>query len=67
METPGREGGQISRPSKEVYARYHAKAYVKYSIAFRRDTDKDIIEYIETNKAKGISPTGTIRELFKTK
>ena len=57
----------MSRPSKEVIARSQAKIYNRYHITLRKDSDAELIAQIEKNKAAGISPTDTIRELFKTK
>lgn len=55
----------MTRPTKEVYARYHAKTYNIYSIALRKEDDAALIRLIEDNKAAGISPTATVRELYK--
>ena len=57
----------MSRPSNEVYARYHAKTYKRYMLNLRKDRDRELIDMIEKNKAAGISPTDTIKALIKTK
>lgn len=55
----------MSKPSKEVIARSQKKIYSRYNITFRKDSDADIIQLIEDNRAAGISPTATVRELYK--
>lgn len=55
----------MSRPSKEVYARYHAKTYRRYNINLRLDSDQQLINYIDRQKAAGIMPTETIRQLWE--
>lgn len=51
--------------STEVKMRWINKAYSRYSINLRKDADADIIQRIEDNKCKGISPTETIREMIR--
>ena len=55
----------MSRPTKEVVARSQKKIYSRYNVTFRKDSDADIIQLIEDNKAAGLSPTATVRELYK--
>ena len=55
----------MTRPTKEVYARYHAKTYIKYTASLRKDSDAALIQLFEDNKAAGISPADTIRELYR--
>lgn len=55
----------MSRPSNEVIARYHARAYSRYVVMLHKERDKELIEYIEAQKAAGLSPTATVRELYK--
>ena len=55
----------MSKPTKEVYARYHARVHMKYTLTLRKDSDAALIQLIEDNKAAGISPTATVRELYK--
>ena len=55
----------MTRSSNEVYARYHAKTYMKYTLAFRKDDDAGLIKFIEDRKAAGLSPTAAIRELYE--
>ena len=45
--------------------RWINKTYNRYSINLRKDADADIIQRIEDNKGKGISPTETIREMIR--
>lgn len=47
-----------------TYKRYHDKFYKAFSIALHIEKDKKLIEFIEQNKEKGISPTQTLRDLF---
>ena len=55
----------MSKPSKEVIARYHAKTYNRYIITLRKEDDAALIQLIEAQKAAGISPTATVRELYR--
>ena len=55
----------MTRSSNEVYARYHAKTYMKYALAFRKDDDAGLIKFIEDRKAAGLSPTAAVRELYE--
>lgn len=48
--------------STEVKQRWEAKAYKKYMIRLRLDTDKDLIEYIEQKKQNGVQITELVRE-----
>lgn len=57
----------MTRPTREVIARSMKKIYSRYHLTLRKDTDQQLIKMIEDNKAAGISPTDTIRQLFKTK
>lgn len=47
------------------YKRYHDKTYKSYKVNFRKLEDKKIIDFIENEKNNGISPTETIKNLFK--
>ena len=42
----------VSYTSSEVKQRWENKAYKKFLIRFREDTDKEIIDYIEANKER---------------
>ena len=55
----------MSRPSNEVYARYHARAYLRYELTFHKERDRELIEFLEAQKAAGLSPTATVRELYR--
>ena len=55
----------MSKPSKEVIARYHAKTYNRYIVTLRKDSDAALIQLIEDSKAAGVNPTATIRELYR--
>ena len=55
----------MSKPSKEVIARYHAKTYNRYIITLRKEEDAALIRLIEDNKAAGLSPTAAVRELYE--
>lgn len=48
--------------STEVKQRWEAKAYKKYMIRLRLDTDNDLIEYIEKKKQNGVQITELVRE-----
>lgn len=53
--------------SSEVKARYNKKTYVQYTVSFRRDTDEDIIEKVETEKSMGLSTADAFRKLIRKK
>ena len=42
----------LSYTSTEVKQRWENKAYKKFLVRFREDTDKEIIDYIEANKER---------------
>lgn len=42
----------VSYTSTEVKTAWKQRNYKRYEINFRLDTDKDIIDYIETNKER---------------
>ena len=42
----------VSYTSTEVKQRWENKAYKKFLVRFREDTDKEIIAYIEANKER---------------
>lgn len=42
----------VSYTSTEVKQRWENKAYKKFLVRFREDTDKEIIDYIEANKER---------------
>ena len=53
----------MSKTSTAVKQRWMAKAYHRYTISLRHDTDSDIIDYIERHKAEGT--TDLIRQLLR--
>lgn len=53
--------------SSEVKARYNKKTYVQYTVSFRKDTDEDIIEKVEAEKATGLSTADVFRKLIRKK
>lgn len=55
----------MGRTSNEVKARYHARAYSRYVLTLHRERDYELIEYMEARKAAGVSPTATVRELYR--
>ena len=42
----------VSYTSSEVKQRWENKAYKKFLVRFREDTDQEIIDYIEANKER---------------
>lgn len=54
----------MGKTSSEVKARWMEKAYRRYSVSFRYDTDQDIIDFIEANKDK-VGTTQIIREALE--
>ena len=55
----------MGRTSNEVKARYHARAYSRYALTLHNDRDRELIEYMEAKRAAGVSPTATLRELYR--
>lgn len=54
----------MGKTSTEVKARWMSKAYHKYMVHLRYDTDQDLIDFLEENKEKyGI--TGIFRDALK--
>lgn len=51
--------------SNEVKLRYKQKTYVQYVANFRREEDADLINMIETEKAKGMGTTDAFRSLLR--
>ena len=51
--------------SNEVKKRYNDKTYQYYKINLRKDDDAELIRFIEEQKKNGISPSETLRQLFK--
>lgn len=51
--------------SNEVKKRYNDKTYQYYKINLRKDDDAELIQYIEEQKKNGVSPSETLRQLFK--
>ena len=54
----------MGRTSSEVKMRYNSKAYKKIGVTFRKDTDADIIEFIEANKGK-LGTTNIFRDALE--
>lgn len=52
-----------TKTSNEVKKRYEDKAYKKYLLRLRHDTDKELIKYIESEQEKGKQTTEIFREL----
>ena len=52
--------------STEVKTRYNKKAYERYSLTLRKDSDidKEIIDNIESLKAEGLSASEAIKKLI---
>jgi len=51
--------------STEVTQRYQKKTYQKYTIALRKIEDADIIDTIETEKAKGFTTSEAFKRLLR--
>lgn len=54
----------MGRTSSEVKMRYNSKAYKKIGVTFRKDTDADIIEFVEANKGK-LGTTNIFRDALE--
>lgn len=51
--------------STEVTSRYHRKTYQQYAIRFRKIEDADCVEYIESEKSKGYTPSEVFKRLIR--
>ena len=51
--------------STEVKQRYNKKTYNRYYIAFRKEDDRKLIEYIEARQAGGAATTEIFREALE--
>lgn len=54
----------MGKTSTEVKQRWESKAYAKYMVRFRLDTDKRLIDYLEKNKER-IGTTNIFREALE--
>lgn len=54
----------MGNTSTEVKQRWESKAYAKYMVRFRLDTDKRLIDYLEKNKER-IGTTNIFREALE--
>lgn len=42
----------MGKTSTEVKQRWESKAYTKYLVRFRNDTDRNLVDYLEKNKER---------------
>lgn len=54
----------MGNTSTEVKQRWESKAYRKYMIRFRCDTDKKLIDYLEKNKER-LGTTNIFRDALE--
>lgn len=54
----------MGKTSSEVKTRWMDKAYRKYVVSFRYDTDQEIIDFVEANKEK-LGTTNIFREALE--
>ena len=54
----------MGKTSSEVKQRWMEKAYKKYLVSFRYDTDQEIIDFIEANKEK-LGTTNIFRDALE--
>lgn len=59
-----KEEKQISRTSTEVKQRWEKENYKRYVVRLRNDTDKDLIDYIESRKIRGDGTSEIFKELL---
>lgn len=59
-----RRARSMGRTSSEVKQRWMEKAYKKYLVSFRYDTDQEIIDFIEANKGK-LGTTNIFRDALE--
>ena len=55
----------MGKTSTEVKQRWESKAYRKYLIRLREDTDKPLIDYIERNKER-LGTTNIFRDALES-
>lgn len=55
----------MSKTSNEVKLKWIKKAYSRYTISLRKDSDGELIDLIESMKASGKTTTEVFRELLK--
>ncbi|MGN1342059.1 MAG: hypothetical protein ACI4VL_02365 [Bacilli bacterium] len=53
-----------NKTSNAVKQKWENKAYQKYMVRLRNDTDFDLIEYIESEKERGLGTTEIFRQLL---
>ena len=53
--------------STEVKQRWESKAYVKYNVRLRRDSDQELIDFVEKRKAELLKedPTKSTSSIFR--
>ena len=54
----------MSKTSTEVKQRWENKAYARYMVRFRRDTDSHLIDFLEKNKER-IGTTNIFRDALE--
>lgn len=54
----------ITKARYEATRKYDTKTYKKYTMAFKKDEDADIIESIERAKQDGVTKRQWLRDLF---
>lgn len=54
----------MGKTSTEVKQRWENKAYAKYLVRLRYDTDKPLIDYLEKNKAR-LGTSGIFRDALE--
>jgi len=47
-----------------TFKRYHEKTYERYAVTLRKIEDAELIQFIESEKASGGSPTTAVRKLY---
>lgn len=55
----------MGKTSTEVKQRWESKVYRKYLVRLREDTDKQLIDYIESNKDR-VGTTNIFRDALET-
>lgn len=65
MENTGGENMRKTHTSTEVKQRWIDANYQRYSVSFRYDSDREIIEYIKKEKEAGRQTTDIFREALE--
>jgi len=58
-------GKHMGKTSTEVKQRWIDENYSRYAVSFRKDSDKEIIDYIDRRKKDGLKTSEIFREALE--